>query len=380
MKKKVYLDYAAATPMDKSVLAVMGTYFTELFYNPSALYLDSKKVAEALDMSRKSVAKWLGVRSSEIVFTAGGTEANNLAIHGVMNEHSQANMLVSAIEHESVLKPASQYKCDEIRVDEYGTINIDDLRRKINDNTLLVSIMYANNEIGTIQPLAKAATVLNEIRGQRIKTGNRLPIYLHTDACQAPNYLSLQISRLGVDMMTLNGGKIYGPKQSGVLYVGSHVLLKPIITGGGQEYGLRAGTQNVPSIIGFSAALDMVQSRRQKESLRMGGLQKSFLEHLDSKLPQALVNGTLKSRLVNNVNVLIPGHDNERLVMALDEAGVQCASGSACSALKGEPSRVLQAIGRDDQSARSSLRFSMGMATDEADILFAVNLLSEIVA
>lgn len=366
--------------MDKKVLAAMQPYFTELFYNPSALYLESKSVALAVSQARKNIAGWLGVRSAEIVFTAGGTEANNLAIRGVMDAFPDASMLLSSIEHDSVTRPASQYKYQTVVVDREGVIDLKDLADKINSDTVLVSVMYANNEIGTIEPLAQIAAILVDVRKSRQKNGNKLPLYFHTDACQTANYLSLQAARLGVDMMTLNGGKIHGPKQSGLLYIGSHVQLEPLMLGGGQERGFRSGTENVASIMGLATALDIVQARRQSESTRLSGLQQLFLGLLVNKLPQIIVNGSLKSRLVNNVNISIPGEDNERLVMMLDEAGVQCASGSACSALSSETSRVLRAIGLDDPTARGSLRFTMGVATDEKAIRSTVETLAQIVA
>lgn len=378
--KKIYLDYAAATPVDEAVLSAMQPYFTDLFYNPSALYLGSKSVVTALSEARKGVAGWLGARSGEVVFTAGGTEANNLAIQGVMRAYPDGNMLLSAIEHESVSRPGSIFSSREVAVDATGVISIEDLERKIDDKTVLVSIMYANNEIGVIEPLAQVARVLKKVRLKRQQSGNRLPLYFHTDACQAANYLSLQIGRLGVDMMTLNGGKIYGPKQSGVLFVASHVVLQPLILGGGQERGLRSGTENVPAAIGFATALNLVQTRRAKECVRLAAVQKCFFDELARKLPQAVVNGSMKSRLVNNVNILMPGEDNERMVMALDAQGVLCASGSACSALMGESSHVLKAIGLDDVSARSSLRFTLGITTDEAAVYRTVDLLAKIVA
>lgn len=377
--KKIYLDYAAATPIDKNVLAAMMPYFTEQFYNPSALYLDSKHVSKMIAAARADVARWLGARTGEIIFTAGGTEANNLAIYGVMSQYPGANMLVSAIEHESVMMPANKFEHHQIRVDVGGVIDLKDVADKVNDSTVLISVMYANNEIGTIQPLSKVAALADAVRKQRRKDGNDLPLYVHTDACQAANYLSLQVSRLGVDMMTLNGGKIYGPKQSGALFVRSSVQLAPLILGGGQERGMRSGTENVPFIIGFAAALNLVQPRKGAESRRLAELQRLFVTLMLEKLPTAVMNGSSKARLVNNVNIMIPGTDNERLVFQLDEAGIQCAAGSACSAQRGEPSHVLRAIGLDDDGIRSSIRFSLGAQTDEEAIRCVIEQLAQTV-
>ncbi|MFI5271298.1 MAG: cysteine desulfurase family protein, partial [Candidatus Saccharimonadales bacterium] len=267
MDKTIYLDYAAATPMLGEVKKIMEPYYSDSFYNPSASYLSAQNIRKDIEKARNRVAHWLGARPSNIIFTAGGSEANNLAIHGIMRHYPDANMLLSAIEHESVREPASKYSSKEIAVNPDGRLNMDDLKKKIDDKTVLISVMYANNEIGTVQPIKDIAKIVNDIRIKRGPTG--LPLYLHTDACQASNYLDLHVSRLGVDLMTLNSGKIYGPKQVGALFHKTGVELEPLVDGGGQEQGLRSGTENVPGIIGFSAALDIVQTDRNEESRRL---------------------------------------------------------------------------------------------------------------
>ncbi|HTE22669.1 MAG TPA: cysteine desulfurase family protein [Candidatus Limnocylindria bacterium] len=378
MKKVIYLDYAAATPLDSEVLAAMGPYFSEQFYNPSALYLGAKDVARDVAKARTRIAGQFGVRPAEVIFTAGGTEANNLAIHGVMQQFPEANVVVSTIEHESVLKPAHQYACKEAPVTKDGQVDVLQLEKLIDDQTVLVSVMYANNEIGTIQPIRKITTTLEEVRKRRKYSGNDLPLYFHTDACQAAQYLDLHVSRLGVDLMTINGGKMYGPKQSGALFVRAGVKLQPQILGGGQEFGVRSGTENVAGSIGLSVALDLAQARRHEETERLQKLQKVFITELQAAIPVIQINGSLKSRLPNNVHVTIPGTDNERLVMALDEAGIQAAAGSACSASSEEPSHVLRALGMSETDAQASLRFTMGRGTTEQDIHTTVNTLKKI--
>src|SRR5512146_41120 len=263
-RSTVYLDHAAATPVDDMVLTAMRPYWQAKLFNPSAPYSNALEVKKDLNEARSKVAYWLGARSSEIIFTAGGTEANNLAVHGVMRQFPEGNVAVSALEHESVLEPARNYDCREVKIQPDGRLDLADLRRKIDDKTVLVSVMYANNEIGTIQPVREVAKLINDLRRQRGPKG--LPLYLHTDACQAANYLDLHVSRLGVDLMSLNGGKIYGPKQSGALYAKAGVQLKPLIEGGGQERGLRSGTENVAGSVGFSAALDLAQTTRHEET------------------------------------------------------------------------------------------------------------------
>lgn len=375
----IYLDHAAATPLDKKVLTVMKPYLNELYFNASASYLAAKSVNKDIEKARAKVASNLGVRPAEIIFTAGGTEANNLAVHGVMRQYPDANVVVSAIEHESVLEPAHIYPCHEVKVLTNGIIDTYDLKKQINDKTVLVSVMYANNEIGSVQPLAEIGRLLKEIHLLRIKQGNLLPLYFHTDAAQAGNHLHLFADKLGVDLMTLNAGKLYGPKQSGALYVEASLQLKPQILGGGQERNMRSGTENVANIIGFAEALDKVQAMRADETRRLSALRSSFIKLLSEKLPQAEITNKTKYCLPNNVHITIPGQDNERLMMALDEAGIMCATGSACSADSGEPSHVLKALGMTDKQIRSSLRFTMGQSTTLKEIRQTVNTLAKLI-
>lgn len=364
-----YFDYAAATPVSPHVLGAMQPYFSEEFYNPSAQYLAALDVKKVVEQARADVAQIVGVRTQEILFTAGGTEANNLAIHGIMARYPDANCVVSTVEHDAVLEPANQYSCKLARVDSDGRIDLENLKILINEETVLVSVMYANNEIGTVQPLASIHKLLNAIRTKRIEEGNDLPLYFHTDACQAPNYLQILPNTLGVDMMTLNGGKIYGPKQSGVLFLKTGIELEPLMRGGGQERNLRSGTENVAGIIGFAAALKEAHSMRGKESARISELSHSAIKFITKEMPYAVLNGTFGYRLPNNLHITFPGQDNERLMMALDELGFMVAVGSACSASNNEPSHVLKAIGVSDEMARASLRITMGRETTEVGLL-----------
>lgn len=376
----IYFDYAAATPVDPKVLAAMQPYFSEFFYNPSASYAAARDVQMRLDAARTSIAGWLGARPSEIIFTAGGTEANNLAIHGVMRRFPDANLVVSSIEHAAVLEPAMQYSHKIVGATPQGIISVDAIAELIDDQTVLVSVMYANNEIGTIQPLKDIGQLIATIRKERLRSGNALPIYFHSDACQAANYLDLHVARLGVDLLTLNGGKIYGPKQSGILYVGGATVLQPIIVGGGQERNLRSGTENIANAVGFATALDIAQSSRHSEVKRLQILQQQFFTALKSQIPTAVINGSIRLRLPNNVHLTLLGNDNERLLIQLDEAGVLAAAGSACSASDQAASHVLTAIGLSESAARASLRFTMGRSSDTASIDRAVSVLSSLVA
>lgn len=378
-KPLIYLDHAAATPLDERVLRAMRPYFSDKFYNPSATYGPARQVHQALQAARSQVAHWLGARPAEVIFTAGGTEANNLAIHGVMSRFPKANLVVSTIEHDSVLGPAADYNVRQAKVKSDGRVDLAALEKVIDDKTVLVSVGYANNEIGTVQPLRRIAQLLATIRQDRLQRDVKTPLYLHTDACQAGNYLDLHVSRLGVDLMTLNGGKIYGPKQSGALYVKAGVELKPLISGGGQERGLRSGTENVAGAIGFAAALDIAQKTRHSEIQRLQKLQQQFIEGI-LKLPKTVVNGSQKSRLPNNIHVTFAGQDNERLLIQLEQQGSLAAAGSACSASDEEPSHVLKAIGLTDSEAQASLRFSLGRSTTTQGVNTTLRLLNKLSA
>lgn len=372
----IYLDYAAATPVGKSVLKSMLPYFSDQFYNPSSLYLASAKLKAQKDDLRSKIASVIGAKPSEIIFTAGGSEANNLAIQGVMNLHSEANLITTNIEHKSVLAPADLFNNNKLEVDAKGHIKLNQLKGLVNEHTVMISIILASNEIGVIQKLAKVKTLINQIIADRKLGGNTLPLYLHTDASQAGNYLSLSVDRLGVDLMTINGGKIYGPKQSGLLYVRSGIKLKPLIIGGGQERGMRAGTESLANIAGLAAALEDARVKREHQSKKMKKLQLSLISLL-AKDKRIKFNGDFKNRLPNNINLTIPGVDGERLVMELDNLGFMVATGSACNASDDEPSYVLQAIGLSKKDASSSLRITVGRSTTQKNIEdFAKTLLN----
>jgi cysteine desulfurase len=379
MKKAIYLDYAAATPLDPQVLEAMKPYFTEKFYNPSATYLASRDVRNDLSAAREIIAGWLGSRPSEIYFTAGATEANNLAIAGIMSKYPKAEVLISSLEHDSMIAPAGRFNCNLIASTPNGIVDLKDLRKKINKNTVLVSVMFVNNELGTVQPLREVAKIIAVERKQRLKSGNKLPIYFHSDAAQAGNYLDLHVSRLGVDMMSINGGKIYGPKQTGVLYVKAGIELKPIIVGGGQERNLRSGTENVAGFIGLAKALDIAQKTKEQESKKTKEMRDLFSSEIAKHIPNAQINGSHKHQSPHILHVTFPGIDNERMMMELDERGIQCAVGSACSASSSKPSHVLSAIGMSDELARASLRFSFGRHTAKKDIIKTTNLLKNLI-
>ncbi len=357
----------------------MQPFFTENFYNPSASYSLSRAVKQDISEARRKVAFILGAKPSEIIFTAGATEANNIAIHGVMARYPGKKVAYSAIEHDSVRSVARQFDSVELPVLGSGLLDYDSAKNLLNDEVVLVSVILANNEIGTVQSVRRLNALIDEVKQNRSNRGVDLPLYVHMDGAQAANYLDLHVSRLGVDLLTLNGGKMYGPKQSGALFIKSGIVLEPITFGGGQERSLRSGTENVPAIVGFSHSLELAQDLRQAENERLLSLQKLFLD-LVADEPRITLNGSLQKRLPNNLHISIDGIDNERFVIQLDNKGYQVATGSACSASRDEPSHVLKAIGLDERAIRSSLRITMGRPTTESSVRGLVDSVRSLLA
>ncbi|MCA9338066.1 cysteine desulfurase [Candidatus Saccharibacteria bacterium] len=359
----VYLDYAAATPLDTDILAVMQPYFTDVFYNPSSPYAPAIQVRREYEAAKAKLAQVIGAQGGEITMTAGATESINLAFGA-----GRGHVVTTIIEHQSVLAAAKLHEYTLVGVDKYGRVNPDDIKKSVRDDTWLVSVGLANNEIGTVQPLSKIAEVLKQIRSERVAVGNKTPIYLHTDASQGAGQLDLHTTRFGVDMMTLNAAKAYGPKQVGLLYASRAVKLTPQIVGGGQEAGLRSGTENVAGVMGMSAAFVKADGKRHGEVKRLGKLRDDLQKRLSDEFPQAVFSGHPKYRLSGHLHVSFPGVDAERLVFGLEARGVYVATGSACAANKGTRSHVLTAIGLDDKTADGSLRLSLGRGTDEQAI------------
>jgi cysteine desulfurase len=383
--KPIYLDHAAATPLDDQVYAAMKPYLEIEFANPSSIYGAARITRHAIEAARSTIADTLGAKTSEIIFTSGGTESDNLAIQGVLNAHPGAHWATSAIEHDAVLscvEPMSLrgHESSIIAVAENGIVRVKDIADAITDSTVLVSLMMANNEIGTLQPVDEIANLIQGIREDRMSRNIDLPLYLHTDACQAAGYLDIHVSRTGVDLMTLNGSKIYGPKGVGLLYIRHGTVVEPLIYGGGQERGRRSGTENVAGIVGLAEALKQVVGRRNHESHRLKQLRDSLDESLQLCIPGIELNGDANRRLVNNLNYTIPGADGEALVLYLDKIGIMASTGSACSSGDLESSHVLLAIGRSEAEASQSLRFTFGRSTDEPSIDLLAEKLPGIIA
>ena len=365
-----YFDYAAATPLDGRVRRKMEPFFSEIFYNPSAIYLKARDARIAKEESRHRISQNIGAKESEIIFTAGGTEANNLAIKGLQDSYRNSHFICIATDHDSVIKPIiSTQNYSIVAVDKRGFINLDDLEKKINNDTVLISVCYANNEIGTIQPIKDIKSLIDRHLAARKERGNKLPLYFHLDAAQATNYLDISVGRLGVDLMSINSGKIYGPKQVGCLFVRAGINISPLIEGGGQEHNLRSGTENIASIVGFSYALEQAVKNRKSESQRLMTLRDSFINRITKDIKGAFVNGSkANKRLANNINITIPKIDNEYFLMQLDELGFMVATGSACSASNDEPSHVLEAIGLNREDIFSSLRITFGRYTTQESV------------
>ena len=399
----IYLDHAAATPVSRKVLAAMEPYFTDEFFNPSAAYLPAKKVAAEYEAAKGVIAHAIGAKSNDLVITGGATEANNLAFTVLETEfmfHSGprpagpspwaagANSRAAALrnapsqninsilyletEHDSVRAVAEKYGGRAIKVLPNGLIDLADLKEKITDETRLISVSLANNELGTIQPLAEIGTLVKNTRINRLKRGIKTPIYLHSDASQALNLLDINVARLGVDMLTLNAAKIYGPKGVGALYVSHDVKLAPISVGGGQEQGLRSGTENVPGVIGFATAIREAKEHLNGNRKKYANYKKILLSELKG---YELVNK--KHSLDNFVVLCYNGIDAERLIYLLEEQGVYVATGAACAASKGKKSHVLAAIGLTDAQIAGSLRLTLGETNDEEQIYEAARIINQ---
>lgn len=377
--KQIYLDYSAATPMDERVKKAMEP-LQELFYNPGATYAPATLAKQKIDEAKKLIAHHLGAKSTEIILTSGGSESNNLAIQGIMQANLQGKVLVSAIEHESVLGPAKRYNHELVKVDSSGLIDMNDLAKKLGDDIVLISIVHASNEIGTIQPLKEIAKLVDGERVKRAKSGNKTPIYLHSDACQTAGILDVHVHALGVDMLTINGSKIYGPPQTGALYLGSNVILQPQIVGGSQQRGVRSGTLNASLAVGLATAFDLAQRAKHDESARLKKLQNELASYVRRTFPEAIINGSMKHRLVNNLSVSFVGQNNERLLLMLEAKGILASAGAACAASSGRPSHVLEALGMSKKEIEGTLRFSLGHATNKDEIDQLTTALEEILA
>ncbi len=376
MRKKIYLDYAATTPLDKDVLKAMLPYLKGEYGNPSSSHMLGQRAMAAIDNARSIVAGFLGCGLEEIVFTGSATEADNMAIRGVV-QGANPHIITSAIEHEAVLAPLQELEAQGLAevtyvgVGEDGIVRVEDVEGAIRKNTSLLSIMYVNSEIGTIQPIAEIGRILKKVNAKRTKK-----ILFHTDAVQAANYLDCNVDLLGVDLLTLSAHKIYGPKGVGLLYVRSGAEIDPLIIGGGQERGMRSGTENVAGIVGFGAALLKVQDPKVKlNTINIRQMRDSLIKSILKIVGEVRLNGSLKDRLANNVSFSFRDIEGFEMVVALDQKGVSVSTGSACSERRHEPSHVLLALGHSSQEAMSSVRITLGRETSKQDVQQVISIL-----
>lgn len=366
-----YLDHAAATPIDERVLAVMQPYFSDKFYNPSSPYAPAIAVRSEYEAAKNTLAQTIGAKGDELIIAAGATESINLAFHAV-----QGHVVTSSIEHHAVLRAAQALDHTLVQPSKRGVVSAEAVQAAIRPDTELVSVQLANNEIGTIQPLRDVATVVQTERVRRLEAGDNRPIFFHTDASQGFGQIDVNVARLGVDMLTLNSGKIYGPKQVALLWCKPGVTVSPLIVGGGQERGLRSGTENVAGVIGFAEAAKLAYKQRKSESVRLMQLRDSMQQKLiDAFGEKLLVSGNQKKRLPGSLHVSFPGIDGERLVFSLETEGVFVATGSACAANQGTRSHVLTAIGMTDAEADGSLRITLGKLTVEETVAAATEII-----
>ncbi|HCM36510.1 MAG: hypothetical protein A3J30_03650 [Candidatus Wildermuthbacteria bacterium RIFCSPLOWO2_02_FULL_47_9c] len=391
MRKAIYLDYAASTPVDKKVADAMMPYLRRHYGNPSSMHSFGQKTRAAIEKARAQAAGFLGCKATEIIFTSGATEANNFAIQGVIkaaiqNGKSPApgwsvsggkpHIVTTAIEHESVLEPCRNLEKQGITEVTYvkpqkdGVVRAEDVAAAVKENTVLVSVMYANSEIGTVQPIAEIAKLLKPRK-----------VLFHTDAVQAANFLECNVQKLGVDLLTLSGHKIYGPKGVGALYIRSGAGVEPLIEGGGQEMGIRSGTENAAAIVGMGAAVESLEDPRLAlTNIRIRQLRDKLIKAVLKKIPDSELTGSLEKRLPNNAHFRFRGVEGRDLVLLLDQKGIAVSTGSACSEKTQDPSHVLLALGLSEEDALSALRLTLGKHTKQEEVEKAVKILASAVA
>lgn len=388
MKARIYLDYAASTPLDAKVFKEMLPYLKKHFGNPSSLHQFGQKARAAIEKARETAAKFLRCAPMEIFFTSGATEANNLAIQGLVKSlqakeaRRKPHIIVSAIEHESVLSSVKELElrgeieATYVKPQKNGIINADDVKNALKDDTALVSVMAANSEIGAIQPIAKIGSLLS---AHNVARGKRRVLF-HADFAQAAHWMECDVKAFGVDLLTLSSHKMYGPKGAGLLYIKEGTALAPLASGGNQEYGMRSGTENVAAIVGFGAAIgQLMDPRLPVANIRIRQMRDKLIKSVLRSIPDSLLTGSLEARLPNNAHFLFRGVRGKDLATALDQEGIAVSTGSACSEKMEEPSHVLLALGVEPELALGSLRVTLGRQTRTEDIEKTVKALKKTV-
>ena len=377
----IYLDHAGTTAMDPLVLEAMLPYFSQLYGNPSSVHTVGQEARHALDTARERVANVLHCRPNEVVFTSGGTEADNAAIHGAATalQETGNHIITSSVEHHAVLHPCQYlenmgFEVTYLPVDAHGMVSPASIYNAITDRTTLVTVMLGNNEIGSINPISEISAAVKRRADELERT-----IVVHTDAVQAAGFLELNVRTLGVDMLSLSGHKFYGPKGSGVLFVRRGAPFLPLILGGGQERERRSGTENIAAIVGLSVALELADSGRAENSARCTVLRDLIIEKVLAEIPGTRLNGHPTERLPNNVNFSFEGVEGEPILLGLDLSGIAASSGSACSSGSLEPSHVLLALGQTAELARGSLRITLGKENTEEEVDYLLKVLVDLV-
>jgi len=380
--KKIYLDYSATTPVDKRVAKSMHPYFSKIFGNASSLHSSGKLAQKALNDSRGKIAQLIKVNPEEIIFTSGGSEADNLALKGITSglNYPGQHIIISSIEHHAILNTAHFLEKQGIEitylpVDKSGFINIGDLEKAIKPNTTLVSVMHANNEVGAIQPLKEIGQIIKKERVKREKDNNSYPIYFHTDAVQTLGHIPFDVPDLGIDSFSASAHKLHGPKGVGMLYLKNGIKIEPLIHGGAHERGRRASTENIPGIVGFAKALELAYEEMDEEIERLSEMRDYLIDNILQKIEKSHLNGPRQNRLPNNVNVSIEGVEGEAMLIDLDYFDIYCSTGSACSSASLEPSHVLTAMKLPPEISHSSLRFSLGRWTKKKDLDYTIKRL-----
>lgn len=374
--KRYYFDYAGTAPTDPEVIKSIQPYFYENFGNPSSLHYFGQAARKAMEEARSKIASFLGAKEEEIIFTSGGTESNNFALYGVAyaNENKGKHIITSAIEHHAVMEPANflekhGFKITYVKVDKNGMVSPEEIEKAITDKTVLISIMHANNEIGTIQPI-------KNISGIAKNKG----VYFHTDAVQTVGHIPTNVDDLGVDLLSLSAHKFYGPKGVGALYVRKGTKIVPFLRGGGQERHRRASTENVPGIVGLSKAIDICKDRMDKEAREQVQMRDRIIKELQKRIDRIYLNGHPANRLPNNINFSVEYIEGEAMLLNLDMLGIAASTGSACTSGDLKPSHVLLAIGRSHELCHGSIRFTLGRFTKTEDIDYLLEHFPEVVA
>lgn len=389
--KRIYLDYASTTPVDPRVFAAMKPYFSKKFGNPMSIHSFGREASEAVEKARKQTADFFECEPQEIIFTSGATESNNFAIKGTalafssQNKKTKPHVITTQFEHACVLEACKKLEeqgiasVTYIPVPKDGVVEIENIKKAVENNTILISVMYVNNEIGTIQPIKEIGKLI-KVENKKREKKNLPKILFHTDAVQAVNYLNCRVDDLGADLLTVSAHKIYGPKGVGCLYIRKNTPIRRIQDGGGHESGLRAGTHNIPGIVGLEAALDLAEKERKKNFSQALKLRNYLLSRISKEIRGMKLNGSKIKRIPNNLNMTFKDVEGEGLLLGLDLAGIAVSTGSACSSGDLKSSHVLTAIGLSEEECHGSIRITLGKYTTKQEIDYFINSLKEVVA